>query len=142
MKVLFLDIDGVLIIASSEWSDFLKSQVYDPDCVARLKTVIEKTGCEIVVSSSWRFRLKALENQMRRNGLPIYDITGEEAKGENQRGQEIAAWLKRHPEVTSFVIVDDDTDMGELHPHLVVTSWSNGLTEECMNELISKLGAI
>jgi hypothetical protein len=66
MKVLFLDIDGVLNHVQ-HWKDNLPSdedgQVewcqsaagFDPSCVAQLKRIIEETGCEVCVSSSWRY---------------------------------------------------------------------------------------
>ncbi len=47
MKVIFLDIDGVL-----------KEEDYDAEfkdeCFARLKRIVDATGAEIILSSSWR----------------------------------------------------------------------------------------
>jgi hypothetical protein len=43
------------------------------------------------------------------------------------RGDEVAEWLKRHPEVTTYVCIDDDADF---HPqqNLVATDHRYGLT--------------
>ena len=46
-----------------------------------------------------------------------------------ERGMEIAEWLKGHPEVTSFVILDDCSDMAELKHRLVLTNPIDGLDD-------------
>ena len=43
---------------------------------------------------------------------------------------EIAEWMSRHPEVKSFVILDDGGDMHPVKSHLVQTTWADGLQEE------------
>ncbi len=65
MKVIFLDIDGVL--NSNDWYVYRRDNVamdsvdaqypfyeFDPRAVKRLNRIIEQTGAKIVVSSSWR----------------------------------------------------------------------------------------
>lgn len=65
MKVIFLDIDGVL--NSQDWYIYRRDNVamdsvnaqypfyeFDPRAVERLNRIIEKTEAKIVVSSSWR----------------------------------------------------------------------------------------
>lgn len=54
-KVIFLDIDGVLCNLE-QWKTHLpdNEHPFDPICVERLNRIIEKTGAEIVISSSWR----------------------------------------------------------------------------------------
>jgi hypothetical protein len=44
------------------------------------------------------------------------------------RGEEIQAWLTENPDVTQFVILDDDSDMAHLIDHLVQTDHKVGLT--------------
>ena len=61
-KLIFLDFDGVLnhrrynlyhnIHHLPEKDEF--GVLFDPDCVAALKHIIDETGAEIVVSSSWK----------------------------------------------------------------------------------------
>ena len=52
-RVLFLDVDGVLHPFHGHLSE---SQIttFHRDCMTRLQSIIDKTNCEIVLSSSWR----------------------------------------------------------------------------------------
>lgn len=56
MKVIFLDIDGVL--NTKYWENMKVRDQYghtfDPNSVANLARIIEETGAEIVISSSWK----------------------------------------------------------------------------------------
>ncbi len=53
MKVLFLDIDGVL--NGHEWDDEAKSCNIRRECVKHLNRVVRETGCRVVLSSAWRY---------------------------------------------------------------------------------------
>ena len=59
--------------------------------------------------------------------------------GTGCRGDEIQDWLTRHPDVTQFVILDDDADMAHLLPYLVQTRTREGLTDEQTDEVIKRL---
>ena len=83
MKVIFLDVDGVLI--HNESLDGINLHI-DEENVKTLKEIVDKTDAKIVLSSSWRKeynndlpgkrnRYKVLENILNRNGLEIYDRT-------------------------------------------------------------------
>ena len=50
-KVIFLDIDGVL---NDEGEEREKGVYIDETRVQRLASIVEQTGAEIVLSSSWR----------------------------------------------------------------------------------------
>jgi hypothetical protein len=129
MKVLFLDVDGVLNSQRLGTPDGMR-----PWCVTQLARIVKESGCKIVVSSTWRaggigetsdFHRCLLEasvpgdDTIQRVLIGITpDLVG---NGEGARGDEIAAWLGEHPDVESFVILDDDTDMGELGGRLVRT---------------------
>jgi hypothetical protein len=52
---------------------------------------------------------------------------------------EIQSWLNSHPEVSAFVIVDDDEDMAHLMPKLVKTSWHSGMTIRGAESIIRNL---
>lgn len=60
-KIIFLDIDGVLNTerwhcqtASNELQDEYGYK-FDPVAVTNLSKIIEETGADIVISSSWKF---------------------------------------------------------------------------------------
>ncbi len=98
--------------------------LFCPTATNMLAHIIEKTQASIVISSTWRGSgLKAMQDMWKSRGLPgeviditpFYDKRGEFShlpfKHRAERGNEIAIWLKDHPEVTSYVIIDDDSDM-------------------------------
>ena len=53
MKALFLDIDGVL--CTHQDNSFLdEEENFNEGCCKNLKSIIDNTGCKIVLISSWR----------------------------------------------------------------------------------------
>lgn len=147
MKVLFLDIDGVLNCVTTPGSC---SQKLDPVMVARLNRVITKTCPIVILSSSWGLAQGRTEQALRQAGF-IGHLHGEtpnlwpsrseatDVVPAKTRGDEIAAWLEEWPDIDAFAIVDDGADMGELLPHLVQTSWETGLQDAHVDELIRRL---
>lgn len=154
MKVLFLDFDGVLNSYASahfwhnnrdqdkwenemyrDWPGTLKeyiAQEFCPISLSNLEELMRRVpDLKIVVSSTWRLgetveSLKKILYPAKLAAGSIIDITPR-FQGE-ERGHEIQDWLNRHPEVTKFVILDDDADMVHLMPHLVQTDSRNGFT--------------
>lgn len=145
MKVIFLDIDGVL----NSWSTGYKITTKK---LQLLNYILEATGAKIVISSSWRigskdvndfidknfnnrkFRLdsfkditnrEVIDNIFYKSTIDLTDTFGP------SRGDEIKRWLDNHSdEVESYVIFDDDTDMlDEQLEHLVQTDTYYGITD-------------
>lgn len=161
MKVLFLDFDGVLNSAdyAGRWVAAGNTGCIgiDPEPVARLNRVIEATGAQVVVSSSWRCfsdhdTPEKLEAILRAAGYEhrIFDVTPQDFRcdwhdgdcSQGHRGGEINQWLVEHPHirVTKFAIVDDSSDMGPLSDRLVQTTWAKGMQDEhadCLVEMLS-----
>lgn len=146
IKILFLDIDGVLNNEIMYHKDSIRTSrpfpldQFDPECVYLLNDIVNKTGCKIVLSSSWRIEGKeAVNNIFKQVGLPeIYDITPITLNRiEMTRGEEIKEWLKFRESV-NYVIVDDDNDMlKEQEPYFVQTDYFYGLTREKADEIIN-----
>lgn len=157
MKVIFLDIDGVLNIYCPGRDEY--GCLFHEHFVDNLRWIIEQTKAKIVVSSSWRLSGKTsiLEMWKYRN-LPgeVIDITpnltyGSGKNSSTPRGKEIQHWLNEHPEVTNYVILDDDSDMlstqmenfvktsGNLHHIDFVDGGGYGLTKECSQEAVKIL---
>lgn len=133
-RVVFLDIDGVLLPAGSMETIFIdgaalpiRARCQDSDfsaaALGNLRTIIEKTGASIVLSSEWR-RTEAMRDSigvsLRTRGLPqlrdstaIHMPKAELLKGDpaiawcERRAREIGTWLKQHKEVTAWVALDD-----------------------------------
>jgi len=147
MRVIFLDVDGVLNCEGTfkdiyyEWKKTgVRRTELDEKKVALLKDIIDLTGSEIVLSSTWRLgfddklnptrtETKDLVKMFNEYGITILDRTKHLG---TRRGVEIREWLSRHEDVEDFVILDDDTDMEEYtNTNLVKTSfYGEGLTEE------------
>lgn len=127
MRVIFLDVDGVL--NSIESSLVLgTTNTLCPIRVGMVKRLCHKAEAHIVVSSSWRNPgVEGTKEALRRAGGDslIQFIVGQTPKISGPRGGEIAAWLTAHPEVTSYVILDDDDDMLP-DQHFVQTSMACG----------------
>lgn len=132
MKIIFLDVDGVLNMHGSGGYMALNRKR-----MQLLQEIIENTGAVIVLSSTWRIldrSMKKLSRNLSYRGLKIYDTTpqfGLKDSGERYyRGHEIQYWLDNHPEVTNYVIIDDDSDMLDSQlRNFVQTDGQIGLTE-------------
>lgn len=110
----------------------------DPKAIALLERFLKESGAGVVISSSWRkgHSIPALQGILTYHGFTgtILDVTPEDVPipagfTKYERGHEIQAWLDLNPEVTNFVILDDDSDMAHLHDHFVKTKFKTGLTE-------------
>jgi hypothetical protein len=148
MKVIFLDIDGVLnserfFLSQKAKEDFVIVDHLDPAAVRLLDQLVGATGAQIVVSSTWRlsWTLDAIEALLVERGLRSGRIVDKtvDLRG-RARGLEIALWVDTHrPE--RFVILDDDSDMAHLGHRLVQTSFGEGLSLAHVDRAISLLGA-
>ncbi|MEE1312826.1 MAG: HAD domain-containing protein [Lachnospiraceae bacterium] len=147
MKVIFLDVDGVMNSIHNEWLDL--------KCVDNLHMIVKATGAKVVITSSWRDgwykeeekkylvspEMAALENAMNELGMGIYDKTRPQRTGVMDfRGNQIKDYLLEHKdEMESFVIIDDlfFPDFGPLQDWLVLTDYDEGgLTVEKAQEAI------
>ena len=90
----------------------------DPEAVKLVKEIVEKTGAEIVLSSSWRGNKEKNKEFFKQFGLEISDETTRnlQVTCNNEilftfRGLEIDYYLSKHHDVSNYVIIDDDSDM-------------------------------
>ena len=151
MKIIFLDIDGVLCTLSTHWKTF------HPDCVKALKRVLEVTGAKIVLSSAWRHgfidwrteehclvdsknAITVMKELFTECGLPADSIIGKTPFNLSEhRGKEISLWLEQNSGVKSFVVLDDDSDIDPFQDRFVQTHPDNGMNEENADQAISFL---
>ena len=124
MKVIFLDIDGVLNCNYSTHEVTSTYSMFVQDNKIRiLKEIIDRTGAKVVLSSTWRVGWKRLElgmvdnplaidfielrNKLLEFSIELYDKTPQLDRFMRRRGDEIKMWLDAHPEVDGCVIIDD-----------------------------------
>lgn len=126
MKVLFLDIDGVVNCKSTtqRHRGFIGIDPYLAFIVGKIQL---DTDCEVVLSSSWRLMEDGCD-EVRKQVVKFIDVTPDN-KGLTDRGCEVKAWLEQHPEVTRYAILDDNSDFHK-DQHLFKTSWDTGITEQ------------
>jgi hypothetical protein len=148
MKILFTDVDGVLNDeATTAKSPFGYTGIMDSK-VKLLKKIIDATGAKVVLSSDWRlcddddpdyeYLLRKLKNV---GGIILYgktpDISWE------RRGLEIERWLSGHPNVESWVVLDDvyfsDFQRDEFRQHVVITDYYHGLRQIDVDKAIGIL---
>lgn len=122
----------------------------DDDLVARLKRLLDLSGAQLVLSSTWRegwhqedefkndISFIELRNKFNEFGIEIFDRTGEMRQ---HRWQSIKEYMERPREdpIEHYVIIDDWDDMGEYINHLVWTNPSTGLTNEDVEEALKIL---
>lgn len=137
MKIIFLDIDGVLCTIRAHIAQRQRGwmQALDREAVGLLNRLHEAKSdvpVRYVLSSTWRlFR----DREWMEQYLKSYGWTGEfhdhwstTQDPNGHRGTEVAIWLKHHPEVTSWVAIDDDRDFHENQmAHLANTDGYDGL---------------
>ena len=155
MKVIFLDVDGVLnSLSTSERSPEGWTGVDDVN-LCQLARIVRKTGAVIVLSSTWKDMwhpdapeknapdFTYLLQKLRKYDLALLDKTPGESSA--YRGREIIDWIATNKkEIESFVVLDDiwffDFNSKMLSGRIVRTSFAGGgLTERRANEAIAVL---
>lgn len=160
---LFLDIDGVL--NSHEYAKARQARGekgplgIDPTAVAHLQRVVDETGCQIVLSSTWRLGPPGTLSDVRgeliaagmRHPCPLIDrtpdLTAQHRPGSDlwmasKRGDEVKWWLDRMGYTGPYVCIDDDSDFLPSQP-LVKTTFNTGMLAEHADQCIAFLrGAI
>lgn len=167
MRILFLDIDGVLNDAKhyeqfEEWPDpdeEIEKHLSETLC-ANLKIVLDRTECKVVLSSDWRkhFDLEEMHKMLLDKGVDVpfigktLDLSSWEGLTPHKgnwvpRHLEIRRWLNDHQEefgVTQYAIVDDNPE-ANIPNHFVQTHEGNqwepvgGLREEHVERLVEIL---
>lgn len=139
MKVLFLDIDGVLI--PNAWlRDARRESIFAPAAVGLLNQILSATEAKIVVSSSWRIQhgIEGLRQLFTNEGVKG-DLIGITPVLKRCRGEEIQSWLAEHHDVQDFVIVDDVDDMEHLSNRLVLIDSDLGLSTKDLELIVQRV---
>ena len=140
LKVIFLDLDGVLnsfdnmramtVLSEDRSMDQWHFHYFDERCVRWLRYILKETGAKIVVSSTWRSN-PSFTNMWESRHMPDV-IIGETPRSAHAfRGIEIRTWMESYglDKIFSYLIIDDDRDMLPEHkPHFVHVKGDTGLT--------------
>ena len=127
MKIIFLDIDGVLNSVRYDRQRTIDQGNIDETRLQLIKKLVDSTEARIVLSSSWRKHWEKdiskcdaigrdINEVFAKYQLAIYDKT--ECLPSNDRAEEIRKWLNRQGNIEAFVIFDD-----------IAFGWGNDLQE-------------
>ena len=149
MKLVFLDIDGVL--------NFRCTSVLHTPCLNEIQRIARETGAKFVLSSSWKevllsesaseFDKRILHTLMHDSGLDFLGVTPMDPEDLDRRALEIQEWLRSFDGIVdAFVILDDlDYDFDELFPGCFVKTagyFGAGLTKEHADNAIRILNRV
>ena len=141
MKVIFLDIDGVLATeeSSKQPNHEIFSYRFDSNCVSIFNQILAETNAEIILSSDWRLMynndLEVLDELFKHNGILKSPIDVTPNLGRN-REKEIAFYLESALyEITDFVILDD-TAINGFPKNFVRCNINEGLKQNGIKEKI------
>jgi len=146
MRIIFLDIDGVL----NDHNSLQKGVELLPEKVLLVDEICKKTGANIIISSSWREDAKNCTEAVTqfqwvlgRLGLVYGRVIGATPCGNTWlRGNEIEAWLDKNKGLwDQYIILDDNSDMlPEQLPRLVLTHSADGITRADVYKAIELFG--
>lgn len=117
MKLLFLDIDGVLNSHDANADHICGIHA---DKITRLNRLVELTGAEVVISSAWRYMIlngamsvSGFRHMLMTHGLASFvKIVGCTVSDEEiaERGDQIAAFLDT-AEWPPYIVLDDGSEL-------------------------------
>lgn len=152
MKVIFLDIDGVL--NSDEYIDKIKGSMVkgieshvDINKIKLLKEAVEATGAKIVLSSSVRYTM--IGQELKQLLLDYGISTDTTPFMKHEKGKEIKKWLEQNIDIEDYVILDDEISKSydeTLMKKLIKISKGNGmnfgegLQPKDVEQIIERLG--
>jgi hydroxymethylpyrimidine pyrophosphatase-like HAD family hydrolase len=160
MKVIFLDIDGVLNSWNNDHQlELSKGEYIDEKKVKLLSIIVKSTKSIVVMHSGWRFwfneklepickEANRLSSLLKKHGIKLFDKTPDFSTEEIRKAKkfslvkasEILAWLREHEEVKAYIVLDDlNLHNEELAKSQIRTDSAVGLTEKDVIQAIKKL---
>lgn len=149
LLILFLDVDGVLNTFAYIMENLNKGQTPEDNAkmimsakVALLNELIQKTGCKVIVNSSWR-RIEGWWQSFELAGINMEAIEGvTDCLDGKLRGDEIQLWMDRHEIPREDIVIFDDLP-APIFPGLedrLVEMGKCALTEERCNQALRLWG--
>jgi hypothetical protein len=145
---IFLDIDGVMVIATGWKVPELLSDgfpVFSNRAVIALNKILSRTNASLVLTTSHksRYSVDVWKHIFATRGIHAKISRLENSVGYKNRKEEVLNWLQTHPQEKRFVIIDDDKSLNDLPPQLkstlVLTSPYVGLNEPAADQAINIL---
>ncbi len=135
MKVIFLDVDGVINCqyTTQSYGGFIG---IDPYMAILVDRILQATGAKIVLSSTWRLDKNSRDEVSK--FVDFIDFTPDIAH--EVRWKEVSQYLSTHQDIEKFAVLDDNWyDFPEDAEWFFKTSWLSGITDEVANKAIEYL---
>ena len=161
MKVIFLDVDGVLNHAGCTERAYSGVLGICTEHLEHLRSIVQQTGAKIVLTSTWKEYWEKteaeitdkdghyLDEKIKESGLEILDKTEDWILN---RGEGIRIWMEKTEKqetIESWVVLDDeifpDYERYEILLHLVKTNFGGneaGLQEKHVREAVRLLNGM
>ena len=152
MRIIFLDVDGVLnrfskdtgVLMTHPAPFMMNPELVDLNIVQSFSFVCNKIDdLRVVVSSTWRNHARDAKDFCEMTHLQPEILHDDwrtiRMNNHNDRHLEVSEWLIRHPEVTHWVAIDD-TDYDFPTKHFVMTNSEYGLTYNDLRIALRKIG--
>ena len=159
IKIIFLDIDGVLatdrefmmnrnkFTQKNPWAKELRVPYgWNKDCVNIFNEILEATGAEIVLSSDWRMHWELedlskifIGNEVIKSPVSVTHQYKRKMSSEleDDRSYQIKEWIEKNKPDTWVAI--DDLKLTSLGDNFVLTKSSEGLKQTGLKEKIIKI---
>lgn len=134
MKIIFLDVDGVLCKMGPNGNLGLWS--LSRPLLRNLSYVIKETGAKIVLTSEWRRHEDGMKNLKRALGFKGIRIMSQTEINDKPRSEQITDWLAASKLPIEKVLVIDDL---LVHPEQILCDPEEGLTEDLALKAIERL---
>jgi hypothetical protein len=151
MKIIFLDLDGVLCLSNGNGMPTNKwdASDFDPLAVAALNEILSATDAEIIITSDWRYdytlsEMRYIFKHFKVSKGPIGYIPSSNG-GIHNRAADINAWLNTHDfkNDINWVVIDDMDMSKEFGDSFVLCVNDRGLSKKkTKQEVLRKLGML
>ena len=140
MKIIFLDIDGVLNDTEYRKNHAGLDKILSPEKIILLRQLAKKSGAEIVLTSTWRAYLfkkplfknseekEYLSDTLNSFGVHLYDLTP--WIDASEKNLEIKEWLDKHSNIENYVILDDSVFDWDYELEKYFVQVQDGLSEK------------
>lgn len=160
MKVIFLDVDGVL--NSNQRRLEIGGASLDEEKVKLLSIIVQRTGAVVVLHSGWRFwlneDLKPVKKEaadllfmLAKYHISVHDKTPDFSTSQIRKtkqfslvkADEILSWLSNHNDVENYIVLDDlDLHNEQLARHQIRTDPADGLLEKDISLAVQMLSQV
>lgn len=145
-RCLFTDFDGVIRL----WKEASGTEEFDHTCIGRLNKILLDAGAHIVIISNWRKRFAPLTLRFMLESLHVANLPGVDqlcVRSDLRRGDAIMDWLKTHPSIERWNVLDDETRHYDGWPqarkeHLFSPNGREGLQDALCDRILARFRGV